>query len=542
MNHHLAINHQPLVLLLAAGLSFLALPSRLPAQQTLRVSVASSGAEGNQNSFDASISAAGRFVAFGSVASNLVPGDTNGFQDVFVHDLQTGQTTRVSVDHSSGAGGNNHSFAPSISADGRFVAFNTSASNLVPGDTNRTSDVFVRDLHTGQTTRVSVDSSGAEGNAGSAFPSISADGRFVAFDSLASNLVPGDMNGTWDVFIHDLQTGLTTRVSVDSSGAEGNSESISPSISAAGRFVAFESWASNLVPGDTNGLEDVFVHDLQTGQTTRVSLDTSGSEGNNHSDGPSISAAGRFVTFGSVASNLVPGDTNGSWDVFVHDLQTGQTTRVSVDTSGAEGNNDSRYPSISADGRFVAFDSSASNLVPGDTDRHRDVFVHDRLTRQTTRVSVGISGAGGNNPGVFPSISADGRFVTFHSSASNLVHDDTNGTWDVFVHGPLLRLEQVAGTCLGPVTFTAFGATPGGRVAFVWGDPGPFTIPAGKPCGGLEIGVIPIGRPAPGFVVARADAAGEATATGFARPKACGRFFVQAIDLSDCRASNRVGL
>jgi hypothetical protein len=234
------------------------------AQVTQRVSVDSSCAQANNVSgiYRVSVSAHGRYVAFASQATNLVPGDTNGFGDVFVRDRLSGTTERVSLD-SGGAQGNSASYDPSISADGRFVAFVSDAINLVPGDTNGKPDIFVRDRQSGRTERISVNSAGAQGDDQSAIPSISADGRFVAFASQATNLVPGDTNGLMDVFVHDRLSGLTERVSVDSFGAQGNGISalFGLSISADGRFVAFESYASNLVHGDTNGYEDVFVHD-----------------------------------------------------------------------------------------------------------------------------------------------------------------------------------------------------------------------------------------------------------------------------------------
>jgi WD40-like Beta Propeller Repeat len=402
---------------------------------TTRVSVDSSGAQGNGESDLPAISADGRFVAFHSAATNLVAGDTNGFIDVFVHDRQTGITTRVSVD-SSGSQGNGVSASPAISADGRFVAFHSTASNLVSADTNADLDVFVHDRETGITTRVSVDSSGAQGNATSGGPIISADGRFVAFQSFASNLVVGDTNFTGDVFIHDRTAEITTRVSVDSSGAEGNGSSGGGhiSISADGRFVAFRSFASNLVAGDTNGFLDVFVHDRETGVTTRVSVDSSGAQGNEESEMPSISADGRFVAFHSLGSNLVAGDTNGFFDVFLHDRETGVTSRVSVDSSGLQGDNGSNNPSISADGRFVAFESDATNFVAGDTNFTTDVFVYEPATGGTGRVSVNSSGADGNDGSILPAISADGGLVAFESFASNLVAGDTNFSPDVFVH------------------------------------------------------------------------------------------------------------
>ena len=347
-------------------------------QPTTRVSVASSGAEGNRYSYWPAISTDGRYVAFSSDSSNLVAGDTNGTWDVFVRDLATSQTTRVSV-ASGGAEGNSDSYYTAISADGRYVAFLSSASNLVAGDTNGAGDVFVRDLATSQTTRVSVASSGAEGNSYSYDPAISADGRYVAFRSYASNLVAGDTNGTWDVFVRDLATSQTIRVSVASDGAQGNGRSEGAVISADGRYVAFHSYAYNLVAGDTNNTNDVFVRDLATSQTTRVSVASDGAEGNSNSDYPAISADGRYIAFYSHANNLVAGDTNGAGDVFLRDLVTNQTTRVSVASDGAQGNSDSARPAMSVDGRYVAFYSAASNLVAGDTNGVPDIFVWDRL-------------------------------------------------------------------------------------------------------------------------------------------------------------------
>jgi Tol biopolymer transport system component len=368
-------------------------------------------------------------VAFSSDASNIVPGDTNSNRDIFVRDRLTNTTTRVSLD-SAGNQGNSNSFGASISADGRFVAFESLASNIVPGDTNNTRDIFVRDRLTNTTTRVSFDSAGNQANDASDRVSISADGRFVAFTSDASNLVPGDTNGDPDIFVRDRLTNTTTRVSVNSAGNQGNVRSLfnAPSISADGRFVAFESRASNIVPGDTNDGLDIFVRDTLTNTTTRVSFDSAGNQGNSSSESPSISADGRFVAFTSRASNIVPGDTNSRGDIFVRDRLTNTTTRVSVDSAGNQRNIDSYSPSISADGRFVAFESGASNIDLG-TDS--DIFVRDTLTNTTTNVSV--DSAGNRGEGESPSISADGRFVAFESNSSNLVPGDNNNTDDIFV-------------------------------------------------------------------------------------------------------------
>src|SRR5262245_58812866 len=250
-------------------------------------------------------------------------------------------------------------------------------------------------IYIDEITRVATDPSGNEGNSHSLNPSISADGRYLAFESMASNLVPGDTNGYWDVFVRDMQTGAITVVSTGAGGNQGNNGSISPSISADGRYVAFRSYANNLVPGDT-GTPDVFVRDLQTGAITCVSTDASGNQGNSESDNPYISADGRYVAFESIASNLVPGDTNGTSDVFVRDLQTGAITRVSTDASGNQGNSVSYSPCLSADGRYVAFYSNAFKLVPGDTNGTADVFVRDLQTGSITRVSTDASGNQGN--------------------------------------------------------------------------------------------------------------------------------------------------
>lgn len=407
--------------------------SALP-QITTRISVATGGAQGNADSRNPSISADGRFVAFESYASNLVAGDTNNSADVFVHDRQTGETTRVSVT-SGGTQGNRDSLDPSLSGDGRIVAFVSSASNLVAGDTNNYDDVFVHDRQTGQTTSLSVAIGGAQATGASLNPTISPDGRFVAFESTAYNLVPGDTNGWTDIFVRDRQTGQTTRVNVATGGAQANGPSHSSSIpiSADGRFVAFASNAFNLVAEDTNGsTQDVFVRDLQLGQTALVSISTGGEQGNGYSDAPSISADGRWVVFSS-ASSLVAGDTNGSQrDVFARDRQTEQTTLVSVATGGGQGISHSKDPSLTADGRMVVF-SSASRLDAGDNNGQWDIFAHDRHTEHTALVSVATGGAQGNRGSHFPSISANGRFVAFESFASNLVAGDTNDWLDVFV-------------------------------------------------------------------------------------------------------------
>lgn len=403
------------------------------------VSVSSSGGQGNDPSFAPAISADGRYVAFRSHADNLVSGDSNKGSDIFVRDREDGTTTRVSVS-SSGEEASSGAFAarPSISEGGRYVAFHSGASNLVPDDTNGVRDAFVRDRERSVTERVSLSSSGEQGDEGSGQPVVSADGRLVAFHSGASNLVPGDTNicGTvpcWDVFLRDRSAGTTERVSVSSSGAEADGYSTDPAISGDGSRIAFESGAANLVSADSNGVRDVFVADTETGTTKRVSVSSFGEEANGPSKDPAISRDGRFVAFESDASNLVHGDENGARDVFLRDLDDETTIRVSVDPSGRDANGWSVDPSLSADGGLVAFGSEASDLVDGDTNGRMDVFLRDVREETTIRLSDPVQqGEPDGRSGLYPVLSADGRWAAFPSKATNLVPDDTNAERDVF--------------------------------------------------------------------------------------------------------------
>lgn len=317
-----------------------------------------------------------------------------------------GDVTRVSVS-SSGAEANGFSYSGMISANGRVVVFDSDANNLVPDDTNGHTDVFLRDFLLGTTVRVSLNANGEQGNSGSGSPSVSADGRFVAFESNASNFVEGDTNGLVDIFVKDMQTGGITRVSVDASGAEADGNSSHPSISGDGRYVAFHSEAGNLVPNDVNGAADVFVHDRQTGMTVAVSAG-----GNASAMDASISLDGRFVVFASGASNLVADDTNGRTDVFVYSVQTAQVARVSVNSDGEQADRGATEPSISGDGRYVTFSSDSGNLMSTPTEDFTYVYVHDRMTGATSVVSFkdGFPMYGTAEGSV---ISADGRYILF---------------------------------------------------------------------------------------------------------------------------------
>jgi Tol biopolymer transport system component len=431
-----------LVAVLAGVVAFQAAAAR---DDLILVSRATSGAAANDNSAGSAISADGRFVAFQSGADNLSTGDNNGFTNVFVRDLQAGTTTLASVTFDNAAGANDHAARPSISADGRYVAFDSGADNLSTGDNNSFVNVFVRDLQAGTTTLASVTFDNQAGaNDGSIAPSISADGRFVAFQSNADNLSPDDDDGFQNVFVRDTRApGTTTLVSraPGPAGAGANDSSSSPSISADGRYVAFDSGADNLSTGDNNGFTNVFVRDL-AGATTLASVTFDNSAGaNGPSGGPSISADGRFVAFSSEADNLSPDDDNGVVNIFVRDLVAETTTLVSraPGSAGAAASGSSVGPAISADGRFVAFPSEADNLSEDDIDIFENVFVRDLVAETTTLVSraPGPTGAAASESSLVSAISADGRFVAFQSDADNLSPEDENAFENIFARDVL---------------------------------------------------------------------------------------------------------
>jgi hypothetical protein len=409
----------------------------IPTGITTRISESNTGVQGNAESSEARISLDGRYAIIRSSANNLDPIiNTSG---ILVRDLQLGTTEMVTLT-SSGVNGNQRSYLEGhgnvMSSDGRFVVFSTDATNFSVGDVNNRMDVYIRDLQTDTTELISVgDGLIGTGNSDSYAPSLSSDGRYTAFISYATNLIANDTNGFSDAYVYDAVTEVMSRVSVSSGGTQANSLTNEVAISGDGQYVAFISAASNLVAGDTNTMNDVFVHDRTTGNTVRVSLSSIGTQANGNSQKPDISADGRYVVFSSYASNLVTGDTNNTSDIFVHDRQTSITTRVSVDSIGNQANSSSQHVAISGDGRYIAFSSNASNLVVGDTNTYIDVFVHDRTTGETIRVSVNSIGEQANLASSSRlDISADGRYVVFGSLANNLVVSDTNNEQDIFMY------------------------------------------------------------------------------------------------------------
>lgn len=417
----------------------LVLPAGAAPGDTTRVSVSSDGVEGNDDSGQTyangkpSISDDGRYIAFWSDATNLVPDDTNGNTDIFVHDLQTGSTERVSV-ATGGLEVHGHSFDPAISGNGRYVAFASWANDLVSGDTNGR-DIFVHDRVNNTTERVSVDSDENEANAFSMDPAISDDGNFVAFVSAASNLVSGDNNYHWDIFVRDRSAGTTERVSIAAiDDYDHTAASQEPSISDDGRYVAFGSHDSTLVPDDNNGFYDIFVFDRQTDTTTLVSVSTDGTKSNQDCQDPFISGDGKYVAFVSSSTNLAAGLVVTNEKIFVRDLEAGTTEVVSVDSGGIVSTQQAFRPSISDDGQIVAFDSSGNDLVDSDSNGFRDVFVHDRDTGETTLESVSSAQAQGNGDSFNAWIASDGTRIVFVSESTDLIPNDNNDDMDVFVH------------------------------------------------------------------------------------------------------------
>jgi Tol biopolymer transport system component len=385
---------------------------------------------GNSESVNGEIAGSARYVVFESFANNLVPGVSG--RQIYRKDFTTGVTALVSA-NSSGTAGNNISRDPSVSSNGRYVAFYSIADNLVAGDTNVLADVFVKDMVDGTIERASTDAGGGQVlDSGSFFPSVSNNGNFVAFTSWSAALVVDDTNKKGDVFVKDLASGAIERASTDSADGQGNGPAPTnaryPSISGDGRHVVFESGFDNLVPNDTNGTGDVFWKDTFTGEVRLVSAAADGTIGDLESRRPRIARNGRYVSFTSQASNLVPGDVPGTLDVFLKDTQTGAIVWISTDSAGVGGNDTTTHPEESAPsnfGREVVFASRATNLVPGDGNGKVDVFLKDVLTGATKRISEAVGGGDANDWSVGPSINTAGSRVGFQSPATNLVNPAT---------------------------------------------------------------------------------------------------------------------
>jgi len=416
------------------------------------ISADSSGDRGNDNSENPSSSEDGRYIAFQSAATDLVTPDTNGgFKDIFVKDTQTGVVTLAST-NADGVQANDHSLSPSISNDGRYVAFESAATNLIVPELTTLIEVadthiYVKDLQTGEVVRASSTSAGVPGNNNSVRAALSGDGRHVAFHSYTWNLVSGDTNTEIDVFVKHLDTGLIERASVDGEDGEANGGSHEPSISDNGRYVAFQSDATGLLPpvasdlsrmivaSDNNSRRDIFVKDMDTGAVVLASKRSTGAQTAEHSYHPSISGNGRYVVFHTMDS-AVSGDSNGVNDVFRRDLETNTTTRVSLDDGGAQHPDGGEFGDVSSQGRYVTFIRPEGGITSLNQFGTTHVHVIDTVTSQVVRLSesqAGVEGDGssqdlGWSP---PSISDDGRHVAFHTLATNIVSPDANFSRDI---------------------------------------------------------------------------------------------------------------
>ena len=401
-----------------AGLAGATTGSANAAASVDRVSEATGGEQADAASFDAVPSGDGRYVAFTSVANNLSPLDTNSFQaDAYVRDRTTGATELISLGTGGAASGGT---VTDISADGRYVVFTSAAADLVANDFNGANDVFIRDRVANTTEIVSVDSDESAAQLSSYDASVSKDGRYVAFTSMAS-LAPEDSSSSnQDVYVRDRTEGTTRLVTVTRKGGEGGGKQ--PSISDNGRFVSFTSKSGQLVKGDKNKLHDVFVREIAKGRTERVSVSSKGAEATKRSYESQIAGPGRFVVFTSMAKNLSKKDKNRKVDVFVHDRRKDKTELVSVDSAERQAGGPVVTPSISADGRYVTF-NAALDLRKGGrvTD---SLYVRDRAAGTTSPLAPGVlKGA---------VLSGDGKVVTFGASRSTVVQPDTNNALDVF--------------------------------------------------------------------------------------------------------------
>ncbi|MEW6996885.1 thrombospondin type 3 repeat-containing protein [Colwelliaceae bacterium BS250] len=405
--------------------------------ETERVSVSSAGEQGNFDSgffFQGNaVSSDGRYVAFHSEANNLDAADTDDRRDIYVYDRQSDTVELVSK-NTAGVKGNGKSIYPTMSDDGRFVAFHSESTNLDVADTDTLPDIYVYDRQSDTVELVSKSTAGVKGNGWSSYPSLSGDGRYVAFRSHSTNLDAADTDTAGHIYLYDRQDEVIELVSKNKAGVKGNRGSTTSFISGDGRYVTFSSSSTNLDAADTDTREDIYVYDRQDDVLELVSKSTAGVKGNYDSRKPSISADGRYVAFYSMATNFDAADTVIGHDIYVYDRQDDVLELVSKNTAGVVGNGPSLYHSISGDGRYVAFSSSANNLDATDTDDVRDIYVYDRQDDVLELVSKNTAGVKGNDISYYPAISDDGSVVVFSSLSSNLVDNDTNESYDVFVH------------------------------------------------------------------------------------------------------------
>ena len=408
-------------------------PASIPTTGRVSVSTAGAQAVGGSSGSDVDISSDGRWLAFTSFATNLVAGfaPTPASSNVYLADRETGAVTLVSAP-SSGTQANGSSSEPSVSDDGRYVVFTSAATNLTSGDTNAFADIYRRDTWANTTTLISKRTGGTSGTGASQHPDISGNGARIVFDSVATNLlaVPDVLNSS-DIFL--WSSGTLTRASVTPGGTEPNSTSLWPAISNDGTTIAYQSWASNILTGDTNASPDVYARAVG-GATTKISIPKTGTVANQGCYTPSISADGSKVAFDSKASNLVTADTNGVNDAFVRNRSTSTTARASTNALGAQLTDGAQLLGLSADGAHVLFRTQDANVGLLPTDGGWHAYLRDTGSGVVSLVDVGdASGTYGNEDVAYGAVSGTGRYATFASGSSDLVRNDTNTIYDLFV-------------------------------------------------------------------------------------------------------------
>lgn len=423
------------------------------------INVAASGGLADAGASMPSLNHDGRYVVYSSTATNLVPGGTSGTRHIFLRDRTAATTTLIT--QRLGVEANGDSDAPVLSADGRFIAFHTEATNLVTFESNGYTDVYVYDRVADTFTLVSNGASGGGGAAGgSCCPAISPDGRWVAFYSAAPDVVQNDTNGWTDAFVFDRSNATTQTASLGPGGVQGNyyttvtgigatsgQIAVTTNASGTGCFVAFQSMADNLVPGANWGETCVFLRDTALGVTTLVAANAAGAQATGATRGVTMTADARYVAFETRAPNLVPGDLTDS-DTFVRDTQAASVVKANLSSQQLLGQT-SFYsaplpygPSMSADGRFVVFETKFAALAPNDTNLKNSIYMRDLVDQRTWRIDSGPRGEEPNDHCIAPWMSGDGRFVVFASLATNLLANDTNAAVDIF-------LESVRSTTYG---------------------------------------------------------------------------------------------
>lgn len=395
------------------------------------ISIDNAGNVGDLASNQNDVSGDGRYVVFASRSRTFDKTDMNVKFDIYLKDRQTNTLTRISLAN-DGTEGNGDSTMPAISNNGQIVVYQSTTSTFDSHDHNGLNDIYLYEVASKTTKRISTglnsDSNGASLN-----PRVSANGRYIVFESSATNLINSDTNNVSDIFLYDRITDQVKRVSVSNNQIEANGSSSQPDISADGAVIAFQSTASNLVPSDRNNRSDIFVYERNTQQTKRVSIHSNGTEGSSHSFAPSLSTDGHLIAFESFAPNIVTGDRNGL-DIYVHDQRTGLTERINLNNAGQQGNGAAKGAAISGDGRYVAYQSTGTNLVPG-SNSFFNVYLYDRQQQDVQRLSEVSLGILGNKNSSRPRISANGQNIVFYSEASNFASNDNNNTHDVFLHG-----------------------------------------------------------------------------------------------------------